>query len=52
MSIIPWHPLKKLNNLRQQMNSLFGEVIRDDRLFDDLSWSSAIALTKTDTTLL
>jgi HSP20 family protein len=52
MSIIPWYPLKKLNNLRQQMNSLFEEMMHDDHLFDDLFWSSAIALSETETELL
>jgi HSP20 family protein len=60
MSIVHWHPLKELNNLKHQMNSLFEEMIHGERLFDfnllndrlDLDWNPAIALTETDTELL
>lgn len=32
MSLIHWHPLKELDNLRRQMNSLFDEVMHRNRL--------------------
>jgi HSP20 family protein len=60
MSIIHWHPLKELNKLRQEMNSVFEEITHSDRLFDfnilndrlDLSWSPAIAMTETEQKLI
>lgn len=57
MSLVHWHPLKELNNLRQQMNSLFEEMAHGERLFDfnvfpDLALNPAISLTETETELL
>ncbi len=60
MSIIHWHPLKELNKLRQEMNSLFEEMVHGERLFDfnlfpdrlDLSWSPAITMTETEQKLI
>ncbi|MGL5807529.1 MAG: Hsp20/alpha crystallin family protein, partial [Xenococcaceae cyanobacterium] len=60
MSIIHWHPLKELNKLRHEMNSLFEEMAHGERLFDfnlfparlDLSWSPAIAMTETEQKLI
>lgn len=35
MSLIHWHPLKELKNLRQQINSLFEEMMHRNRLVDN-----------------
>lgn len=59
MSIIHWHPLKKLNKLRQEMNSVFEEMIHGEGLFDfhlpnrlGLAWIPAIAMTETEHKLI
>lgn len=60
MSITHWHPLKKLNKLRQDMNAVLEETMHGEHLFDfhlfpdrlDLTWSPAIAMSETEHKLI
>lgn len=58
MSLIRWQPMKELDNLRQQMNRLFDELIHSDRhqnLFPtmpDVTWMPTIELQQTDTDII
>lgn len=58
MSLIRWQPMKELDNLRQQMNHLFDELIHSDRhqnLFPtmpDVTWMPTIELQQTDTDII
>ncbi|MDM9383817.1 Hsp20/alpha crystallin family protein [Chlorogloeopsis sp. ULAP01] len=57
MSLIHWQPLREINALRQQMNSLFDEWIHGERTTSllptsNLAWVPAIELKQTDTDII
>ncbi|MFQ4141595.1 Hsp20/alpha crystallin family protein [Chlorogloeopsis sp. ULAP02] len=57
MSLIHWQPLREINALRQQMNSLFDEWMHGERTTSllptsNLAWVPAIELKETDTDII
>jgi HSP20 family protein len=57
MSLIRWQPLHELDNLRNQMNHLFEELVRGEREIPffpkgDIVWSPAVELKETETEVI
>ncbi|MBO3460755.1 Hsp20/alpha crystallin family protein [Aetokthonos hydrillicola Thurmond2011] len=58
MSLIPWQPLRELDQMRQQMNRLFDELIHtrhSESLFskkENVTWMPAIELEETDANII
>ena len=58
MSLIRWQPLRELDNLRQQMNHLFDELIHTEPnqsplpKMTNVAWILTIELQETDTDII
>jgi HSP20 family protein len=57
MSLIRWQPFHELDNLRNQMNHLFEELVRGEREIPflpkgELVWSPAVELKETETEVI
>jgi HSP20 family protein len=58
MSLIPWQPLRELDQMRHQINRLFDELVHTrhtESLFskeDDITWIPAIEMQETDANII